>query len=261
MSEVNNISVGSSHYLDSKDNTQNLTEQHNAIKDALLGKAEHNKLSKTDEGSQGSAPAESTMHKVGRWALKILGGLLIAAGVATMIAGSAISFGAAALGAAAFAATSAAGLGLICKSIEMAPETNAIDVKKEASQFNKNIDAMNDFLEGIKISKPKKQVSNEPSMTLLQTIFMDKTLSKEQKATIEKLKEEIEQNIVHKPLSEFLTRKITLTQKNWTDAEGELYLLEHECWDKLTKEELNMINSHKLKNLDELIQLYKNKAD
>ncbi len=101
-------------------NLQSLSKDHDNIKNVLLNKSEN----VNTEDSQNSALSESTMHKVGRWALKILGGLLIAAGAAVGIA--TIFSGAAIAGAGIFAATCAAGIGLICTSNAMAPNTNPL---------------------------------------------------------------------------------------------------------------------------------------
>ncbi len=101
-------------------NLQSLSKEHDNIKNELLNKSEN----VNTEDTQNSALSESTRHKVGRWALKILGGLLIAAGAAVGIA--AIVTGTAIAGAAIYAATCTAGIALICKSNDMTPNTNVI---------------------------------------------------------------------------------------------------------------------------------------
>ncbi|MCR5536221.1 MAG: hypothetical protein K6F05_02270 [Succinivibrio sp.] len=177
MTEINSLSLSGSHQINSNNIDKSHEAEYDEVKSNYLSRAEEDSLSGVSDDSQGRAPAESTLHKIGRWATKILGGLLVAAGVAAVIAAgvASVGLGGALVTAALFCSTTTAGIGLIYKSSEMEPSTQLFnrpdfepgeissETLKERLNWHERMSAMDDFLlMGDQKKRPKVQDKEIP---------------------------------------------------------------------------------------------------
>ncbi|MCR5536171.1 MAG: hypothetical protein K6F05_02010 [Succinivibrio sp.] len=211
---------------------------YDSAKNDYLGRYEADNMSVSSDDSQVRNLPETTAHKVGRWTLQILGGLLFAAGIAAITAGIILSGGAAVAGVATFFATSAAAIGLVCTSLAMEPNTSMLEAdRQEPESLRAPIDT-NRYLLGSapeKINKQKEIPLNKKK---------EEKLTDNQKKFLKELNEYIDRYIKFEPVATYNSykesggMKLTAEDKANFEAEKERYKqMSREEIDKLRRKQ------------------------